>query len=423
MRRPPVELVITRSEIGTEVVLACAGRLDAETGDELARAVADELRGGVSAIRLDLSDTVFLSSAGIRGLFDTHRAAKAAGGSCLVRRASATVRRVLDLTRLTSILVEAEAGAPPAPPQAPSAPPPPDVVCGTVTLRDRVLATAGPLPALLHGSAETAFSGQTGSCDVLRLSRHAFGLGIGELADGDGMGHRAGEFLAACGTAFHRPPHPHAAVDYVVPAGDLRADVAMLTGLTWAGVPGGQAGFETTGDHDVVRLDDLAEAVLAEPHGDLVAFVAVGEIHGLVGAELIRPLAEARAGDTPRSGERDTVARWLSFSREPVFARHTALVVGVVAAGEPTGPLAGFVRRPAGRSWSMHAHAVVVPFRPIRRGDIDLATTVADVAASRPLAVLHLLTDPYPVLGSGISQFIRGAVWFAPLALGKGTTA
>jgi len=40
---------------------------------------------------------------------------------------------------------------------------------------------------------------------------------------------------------------------------------------------------------------------------------------------------------------------------------------------------------------------------------------VADVAASRPIAVLHLLTDPQPVLGSGVSQFVRGAVWFAPL--------
>lgn len=418
-----MELQIIRREHGDEVVLACVGRLDAETGDELGRAVADELRRGVSAIRLDLSDTVFLSSAGIRGLFDTHRAAKAAGGSCLVRRASATVRRVLDLTRLTTILVETEAEVSAATPQVPMPPPTPDVVCGTATLRGRSPATAGLLPAVLHGTIDTAFSGHAGHGDVLRLPRHAFGFGIGELAAGGGMGDRAGEFLAACGTVFHRPPHPHAAVDYLVPTGDLRADVAVLTGLTWSGLPAGQAGFEPTGDYVAVRLDDLAEAVLAEAHADLAAIVAVGEIHGLVGAELIRPLAEARAGDTPRSGERDTVARWLSFSREPVFARHTALVVGVVAAGDATGPLAGFVRRPAGRSWSMHAHAVVVPFRPIRRGDVDLAATVADLAASRPLAVLHLLTDPYPVLGDGVSQFIRGAVWFAPLAFGQGATA
>jgi hypothetical protein len=49
-----VDLEITRIEQADEVVLSCAGRLDAETGDELARAVAEELRRGHLAVRLDL---------------------------------------------------------------------------------------------------------------------------------------------------------------------------------------------------------------------------------------------------------------------------------------------------------------------------------------------------------------------------------
>jgi len=66
-----MDLAIARTEHDDTVVLACTGRLDAETGDELARAVADELRRGLHAIRLDLADVSFLSSAGIRGLFET----------------------------------------------------------------------------------------------------------------------------------------------------------------------------------------------------------------------------------------------------------------------------------------------------------------------------------------------------------------
>jgi len=415
-----VELQITRREGRGEVELACAGRLDAETAAELAGAVADELRRGLCAIRLDLAETVFLSSAGIRGLFDTHRAAKAAGGSCLIRRASGAVRRVLDLTRLTTILVEAEATPAVPPGDVDAAMPSADVVHGSVRLVGRTPAPAGPLPATLHGSIDAALVGRQAEAAPLRLPRHAFGLGIGGLADDGPLSDRAGEVVAACGAVFHRPPHPHAAVDYVVPAGDLLADLGLLAGLTWAGVPGGQTGFEPAAGHDSVRLDDLAEAIRAEAGGDLVAIVAVGEIQGLVGAELIRPLVEARDGDTPRSGERDAAARWFSFSREPVFARHTALVVGVVTPGEPAGPLAGFVRRLPGRRASFHGHAVVVPFRPIRRGHVDLAATVADVAGSRPLAVLHLLGDPSPVLGVGVSQFVRGTAWFAPLALEAG---
>jgi hypothetical protein len=107
---------------------------------------------------------------------------------------------------------------------------------------------------------------------------------------------------------------------------------------------------------------------------------------------------------------------WLSFSREPVFARQTALIVGI-ATRSGDGPLGGFVRGVPGRTFRTHFHGVVFPFRPIRRGGADLAATVADLAASRPLAVMHLIADPRPVLGSGVSEFVRGAAWFAPLAI------
>lgn len=413
-----MDLQITRHASDDEVVLVCAGRLDAETGDELARAVAEELRRGHHVIRLDLSATGFLSSAGIRGLFDTHRAAKAAGGSCLVRAASDAVRRVLDLTRLTSILVEGVAPTGAASGVATAATPA-DILYGPVRLIRCSRPPVGPLAARLHGSTDTALAGTAAACSTRRLPRHAFALGLGALADGAGTAARAGELAAACGAAFHRPPHPHAAVDYVVPAGDLLADVGLLTGLTWEGVPAGQAGFEPAGEEPGVRLDDLLEAVLAETTAETVAVVLAGEVKGLVAAELIRPLVEACPADSPRSGARDTAARWLSFSREPVFARHTAVVVGVVSRNAPAGPLAEFVRRMPGRSFAVHCHAVVFPFRPLRRGPVDLAATVADVTASRPLAVLHLISDPQPVLGTGVSELVRGSVWFAPLTVAR----
>lgn len=408
-----MDLQITRSEHADVVVLACSGRLDAETGDELARAVAEELRRGHLTLRLDLEGTGFLSSAGIRGLFDTHRAAKAAGGTCLIRRASATVRRVLDLTRLTPLLVEPTGDA--APPSPRPAAEPGDVTHGPVTLVRCVRPAAQPLPATLCGAADVVLAGGIGPCIVRELPRHAFAFGLGSLADGDAPAVRAGELAAACGTVFHRPPRPHAAIDYVVPTGDLRAEVGLLAALTWDGVPSGQAGFEPAGDETAVRLDDLVEAILAETTGETVAIVVAGEIHGLVAAELTRPLTEAGGGDTPRAGTRDTAATWLSFSREPVFSRHTALIVGV-ATRTAAGPLGDFVRRGPGRSFHSHFHAVVFPFRPVRRGGADLTATVADLAASRPLAVMHLIADPRPVIGSGMSELVRGVVWFAPLA-------
>jgi hypothetical protein len=225
---------------------------------------------------------------------------------------------------------------------------------------------------------------------------------------------------AVAGAVFHRPPQPHAAIDYIVPTGDLLAEVNVLSGLIWEGIPTGRGGFEPAGDEPFVRLDELIEAVLAQTDATTIAIVVAGEVHGLVGAELIRPLGEARGGDTPVAGSRDVTATWLSFSREPVYARHTAVIAGVVTRGSGSGLLADFVRPVPGRSFSSHCHAVVFPYRPLRRGGLDLAATVADLAASTPLAVLHLVADPHPVLGSGRSELARGGVWFAPLDLGSG---
>lgn len=420
-----MDLSIERAEEGNLVVLVCTGRLGAETTDELALAVAEELRRGFPAIRLDLAATSFLSSAGIRILFEIQRSTKSAGGSCFIRRASVVVKRVLDLTRLTPILMEPQVSEPAGSSAAVATAPSPsadpaaavaDVICGGV----RLLAlepAAAELRGRLIGSPTAAVAGQARQGTEVRIDRHRCGLGLAALADGQPIAARAGELAAIAGAVFHRPPHPHAAIDYIVPTADLVAEVAMLAGLVWDGIPGGRAGFEPAGDEPFVRLDELYEAVLAQTTADTIAVVVAGEVHGLVGAELIRPLAEAGPDDSPVSGTRDRTATWLSFSREPVFARHTAVIVGVVCRDPRGGSLAEFLRAVPGRGFSSHSHAVVFPFRPLRRGGLDLVATVTDLAASSPLAVLHLVADPQPVLGSGRSELFRGGLWFASLAV------
>lgn len=411
-----MDVTIERRDRGDAVDLVVAGRLDAETAGELALVVAEELRRGRHDIGLDLDAVGFLSSAGIRVLFETHRAAKAAGGSCLIRTASAAIRRVLDLTRLTPILMAGAAATAAAPNAAPDT---------TATLRaDGVTLvaperpTGGPLHGRLVGAAGTPAAGGGKHA----FPRHAFGLGLGTLADDAAVPERAGELLAACGAVLHRPPRPFAVVDYLVGAGDLVPAARFATGLVWHGLPSGRAGFEPAEGEQAVSLDALAAAALDQAAADTVAVVAVGEVHGLVGAELIRPLAEAAADDRPGAADRETAARWLSFSREPVHARRTALVVGVAARSAVADPLAAFLR-PLGRPGLLgHFHAAVFPLRPLRRAAVDLDATVADLAGSEPLAVMHLLADPDPVLGSGRPEFVRGGLWFAPLAV-RGETA
>lgn len=409
---------------GQLVDLVVSGRLDAESGVELEHAVAEELHRGAHRIRLDCVAVSFLSSAGIRILFNVHRGAKSAGASCLIAAASEPVARVLELTKLSPILMEpaagdGAAGAPPVERAVVTAAAADDRRLGRIMFTGIVPPGGGRLRAVLAAPRGSGGGGPWAGRAV-RVPRHVCGLGIAAIADDIAWDTIAGEMVAACGAVFHRPPQPFAAIDYLLGAESLVPEVRLASGLVWEGVPRGRAGFEPADDEPAVRFDELSDRLLDLADAECVAIVLVGEVHGLVGAELIRPLAEATPEDHPGAGTAAVAATWLSFSREPVHRRHTALVVAVATRGVPSGPLAGFVRPLGEGAVRGHAHAAVFPLRPLKSGAGNLTAAVDDLAAAEPVAVMHLLGDPQPVLGSGQSEFVRGSCWFAPLAIDAG---
>jgi len=403
---------------GVVVDLVVVGRIDAETGPTLEQAVAESIARGRTTIRLDCAAVGFLSSAGIRTLFNCSRAAQAAGGRCRVGAASPSVSRVLELTRLDSILRESSIGSA-AVADVPAVPR--DRTVGGIVLVGLESPGDRRLTGLLKGtpSGLVATRGPT----ELSLSACGFGLGLAAVAGDTAPRGAAGETVAACGAVFQRPPHPFAAVDYSLPHGDFVPAVQVVTGLFWEGVPRGAAGFRPAGDAAAVRFDDLAAELLAESRADAIAIVLVAEVHGLIGVELIRPLAEATPDDQPLAATPAVAARWLSFSREPVHARQVALVVGVVTRPGREGPCTSFVRPLGAAAATGHAHAVVFPARPLPSGPADLSALVTELSAAEPLAVMHLLGDPQPVLGSGQSEFAGGCCWFAPLDVAVGGRA
>jgi anti-sigma B factor antagonist len=401
-------------EGGTLVRVTC--RLDAEGTAPLAQEIDRLLRAGAHVVHLDLAAVAFISSAGLGAIVAAHRKLRAAGGRLAVVAASPQVERVLRLTKLAALV---GLGAAPVAPAADAAGPKPDRTIGDV----RLVALTPPTSAL-----PAAMVVPRGGPAVFDLAPTAFALGLG-TPDTDAAGPlaHAGEVVAAAGCLFHRPPAADPRNDWVVPQPGLAARLALVSGIAWEGVPSGAAGFEPAVPDATVPLDALARAVVAAAGGVAAAFVAVGEIHGLVGAELVRPLAEATATDHPRAGAAAVAARWLSFSREPVHARRTALVVGVAAPTPPADPALAALLRPLDPASDAtllgHVHAAVFAFRPVRRDPGGLAPLVAALAAAPPLAVMHLLADPAPLVGHGRSDFIRGAVWFGPLAAGGGGAA
>lgn len=422
-----MDIDIARVEQGDGITLVVTGRLDAESAGELRRAVEAELSRGLQAVALDFSAVSFLSSAGIRVLFENQRAAAQAGGSCRIVRASDTVRRVLDLTRLTPILM---AGVDPAAPGRSAAAGDGTPAAAALSI-ERVAGfdlvgfappPTGPLRAQVVGGIAITRGLVSSAAARRSLPRHACAIGLGAIGETTSAPERAGELLAVGGAVFQRPPQPFAAVDYLIAGGDLVADATLLSGLIWQGVPGGRTGFEA--GPGGVRLGDLLSAVLDRCGAATIGVIIAAEVQGLVAVELIRPLAEATPTDHPWAADRGTVARWLCFSREPVHARRTALVAGVVTRDLPPAALADFVR-PLGTQAGLHGHlhAAVFPLHPLRRGPLDFADSIDTLAASAPLAVMHLVADPQPVLGSGESELVRGGMWFAPLDVGRGEAA
>ena len=399
---------------GTLVRVAC--RLDAEGAEPLGQEIDRLLRAGEHVVHLDLAAVTFISSAGIGALGAAHRKLRTAGGRLEVVVASPQVVSVLKLTRLDT-LIGPGASAPPPRATPPAAA---ERAIGPV----RLVALRPP-----HGPAvavRVASEGRTAATIALSSATFALGLGTPDADDPRPLAH-AGEVVAAAGCLFHRPPATDPRVDWVTPQAGLAPRLALVAGLAWEGAPSGSAGFEPAEPDATVALDDLARALVAAAGGEAVAFVAVGEIQGLVGVELVRPLAAAAAADHPRAGTAAVASRWLSFSREPAHARRTAVVVGVAAANVPRDASLAAALRPldpgGDRTLVGHAHAAVFAYRPVPREPGDLGHLVTALAAAPPLAVMHLLADPAPLVGSGKSEFVRGAAWFAPLAAAAGGAA
>src|SRR4051794_40714336 len=95
---------ITQQDQGDRILLEVQGRLDGTWADHLADRLSEVVRSGKHQVRLDLSRTTFLSSAGIRVLLIYFKQLKALQGGLEVWQPSEMVREVLELSGLQALL-------------------------------------------------------------------------------------------------------------------------------------------------------------------------------------------------------------------------------------------------------------------------------------------------------------------------------
>lgn len=401
---------------GADVLeLRLVGRLDATWAEHVSDTIEAAVRGGSHQIVLNFSAVEYISSLGIGVIMRHYKQLKAVKGSLLVSEPSRATLTILKAAGLAGFLIGSAPSAAAAPAVA-TATLAPVVTRPGSTYRVFPQPAAAPLTCAALGDprklATAGFSAD--DCRGVAFRSGTFGLGLGAFGEHfEDCRDRFGEFLAAGGCAITLPTSDaHGLPDYVVEEGGLVPRVEVLYGLSGSGDFPWMVRFDADADGaGKVPLTQLVDVLLEISAGPAAAFVVLAEAAGLVGATLRRsPAGRAAALDLP--GVRD----WLSFTTERSSERSLALLVGVASRGAPAGA-ADFLR-PLDAAGTLHAHvhAALFPYRPVQRGELPFARTVADVLnAAAPASVMHLMTDTRPFEGVGESDLVRGACWVGAL--------
>jgi len=404
---------IVTQQLGDALEVKVKGRLDNYWTEHLRRNLEEVIREGAHGILLNLGGISFLSSAGVGLLVKFHTQLKGIGGSLVITNPSERVKQVLDLCRLSPILLAER--VPVAPPvykaevrrfstaegsfEVAECTPQKSLIC-------RVIGNPGLLKSCRFGPDD---------CRTVEFPPATLGLGLGAFGDSfEDAQTRFGEFLAVGGSAAYLPTDGTNVPDFMVSRGELVPEMNVLYGLRCEGGFAHLIRFDTADVDGPILLSGIVRTALEISGAPLIGMVIVAESAGLVGAALRRsPAAVAGAIETPFNYPE--VRSWLSFSTERLYSRSLALVSGIAANSE-CASLTPMLRPLGTEAWPAgHFHAAAFSYRPLKKGSIDLNATVTTLFETETLqGVLHLLSDTREAAGPQQSEFVRGACWIAP---------
>ena len=95
------DLVLDVRQSGERATLSVRGELDVSTAPDLADLCRSVHAQGARDVEIDLTDTSFLDSSGLRALVGAHVLFNDIGGNMRLSHPSEPVRRLLDITGLT----------------------------------------------------------------------------------------------------------------------------------------------------------------------------------------------------------------------------------------------------------------------------------------------------------------------------------
>jgi anti-anti-sigma factor len=410
---------IARIQRENYLELSVEGRMDGYWAQHVATSVGEVLREGTHAVRINLSKTAYISSAGIGVLVDLYKQFQAVNGSFVVIEPSRAVERILQMVGLAPMLTGG--GAPLATPAAPK-----EFVRreqGGMVLEIHELAPGAQLTCRVVGRPErlagAGFSAE--DCHALAVTPQVLALGLGAFGEGfDGCRDRCGEFLCVAGGAACQPTDGTNFPDYMLASGTFVPHLTALYGLCCEGEFSTLVRFESVTANDPLALSLILQACLEISGAQTAGIVMLAESAGLMGATLKRPPVQpGRLFAYPE------IRQWLSFSPERSFRHSLALIAGV-ASSAPPAELRPLVRPLAGPATAAgHFHAAAFGYRPLQKGKVEIQSTVTSLFAAGGLqGVVHLLADDREIVreiaremaGGGESEVLRGACWVSPVS-------
>ena len=398
---------IERAKSGSATEWRIVGRLDGYWAGSLESELAEAVRAGERNIRLNLSGTTFLSSAGIRILLMYWKELKNVGGVLQVTEPSEIVNKVLEMSGLKGLMDDVAA---PRESAGPAASESMHLEVGRLKADVFKLPDAGPLTCRTVGSADLT---RCVSSETLALAEDTCAVGIGAFGSVfEECRDSFGELLAAAGTGVHLTTGKTGAPDYLIGEESFVPEAQMLSGLVFRGRFSRFLRLAPTADAVPIPLSVIVEAAMQTVSSHSVGLMAIVETGGLVGASLKRSPASGTA-DFGFPGVRD----WIAYSQDAQHPGSLALVTGVACA-DPGEQYNDFLRPmcPDGRI-RCHFHAVAVPYRLLPGGVLEPATAVKALFESGVVhGVLHLLRDDRPGAGAGESLFSHGVAWVGAVA-------
>jgi anti-anti-sigma factor len=394
--------------------LMVEGRLDGYWAQHLSGSVAEIMREGTHAVRVNLSQTSYISSAGVGVLVELYKNFAAVNGSFTVVEPSRQVRHILEMVGLAPMLF-GEAAVPFA---AAAALAPVQREADGVLFETYEQAPGAELSCRLLGNpgrlAAAGFGAE--NCHSIALGESRLALGLGAFGDDfDHCRDRFGEFLAISGAGAFQPTDGTNVPDYMLSSGSFVPNISALYGLCCEGAFSRLVRFESASAGDPVALSAIVANCLEIVEADSAALVILAESAGLMGAALKRSPA-APAPQPAGLFAYPEIRRWLSFSPERCHS-HALALIGGVASSPPPGELLPFVRPLArGSRMAGHFHAAAFGYRPLRKGALELKTAIRGLFETAGLeGVLHILADDREIPGAGESELLRGACWAGPI--------